>query len=256
MFPVAAFSGTPTSGDKPLTVAFSDESTGIPTSWDWNFGDGSAHGNTENPSHEYTEYGNYTVTLKVTNVCGNDTETKTGYIKVAVPIYETLTTYTEVDPNGRIAVTTTRATGTGLTRSEAAYLYKDKGVNHFNALDINFVIKATELNGTSDILATLGLANSVYNMAGFGSNEVSVIFHNDDTHRYIKLIRGTFTAQDKYICSVGTVYYCTLSRAAGNDTITLKIYSDAARTNLLDTLSVGGFGNGQISIHLRFEYLQ
>jgi PKD repeat protein len=37
--PVAAFSGTPTSGSAPLTVAFTDESTNTPTSWAWTFGD-------------------------------------------------------------------------------------------------------------------------------------------------------------------------------------------------------------------------
>lgn len=37
--PGAAFSGTPVSGTIPLTVAFSDASTGIPTGWAWFFGD-------------------------------------------------------------------------------------------------------------------------------------------------------------------------------------------------------------------------
>ena len=37
--PVAAFSGTPTSGTLPFTVSFTDLSTGSPTSWAWFFGD-------------------------------------------------------------------------------------------------------------------------------------------------------------------------------------------------------------------------
>ncbi|MBW2174172.1 MAG: PKD domain-containing protein [Deltaproteobacteria bacterium] len=35
--PVADFSGTPTSGDKPLSVDFTDLSTETPTSWSWDF---------------------------------------------------------------------------------------------------------------------------------------------------------------------------------------------------------------------------
>lgn len=37
--PVGAFSGTPTSGTAPLTVSFTDSSTGSPTGWAWFFGD-------------------------------------------------------------------------------------------------------------------------------------------------------------------------------------------------------------------------
>ena len=35
--PVASFSGNPTSGSVPLTVAFTDQSTNSPTSWSWTF---------------------------------------------------------------------------------------------------------------------------------------------------------------------------------------------------------------------------
>jgi PKD repeat protein len=83
--PVANFSGAPLSGDYPLTVNFTDLSTNSPTSWDWNFGDGSAHVYTQNPSHQYTSAGTYTVTLTATNGCGSDGETKTGYITVTSP---------------------------------------------------------------------------------------------------------------------------------------------------------------------------
>ncbi|MDE0961313.1 MAG: S8 family serine peptidase, partial [Planctomycetota bacterium] len=50
--PVADFSATPTSGTVGMTVAFSDLSSGGPSSsWSWNFGDGSAISTQQNPSH-------------------------------------------------------------------------------------------------------------------------------------------------------------------------------------------------------------
>jgi PKD repeat protein len=82
--PVADFSGSPTSGDYPLTVSFSDLSTNSPTSWSWNFGD-SGTSTAENPSHQYTSAGDYTVSLTATNAGGSDTETKTNYISVSTP---------------------------------------------------------------------------------------------------------------------------------------------------------------------------
>ena len=82
--PVAAFSGSPTSGDYPLTVFFTDSSSNSPTSWSWNFGDGGTS-SSQNPSHTYTTAGSYTVTLTAANAYGSDGETKTGYITVTTP---------------------------------------------------------------------------------------------------------------------------------------------------------------------------
>ena len=82
--PVAAFSGTPTSGTYPLTVAFTDASTNSPTSWAWTFGDGGTS-TAQNPSHTYTAAGTYSVSLTATNAYGSNTLTKTNYISVTAP---------------------------------------------------------------------------------------------------------------------------------------------------------------------------
>ena len=79
--PTAQFSGTPTSGQAPLTVQLTDSSTGSPTSWSWSFRDG-AGSTAQSPSHTYTAAGTYTVTLTATNAFGSDTEIKTDYIAV------------------------------------------------------------------------------------------------------------------------------------------------------------------------------
>jgi PKD repeat protein len=80
--PVADFTGTPTSGTEPLSVAFTDTSTNTPTSWAWTFGDGGTS-TSQNPSHTYTTAGTYTVALVATNSAGSNTKTRTGYITVA-----------------------------------------------------------------------------------------------------------------------------------------------------------------------------
>jgi beta propeller repeat protein len=79
--PVASFSAKPISGKAPLTVAFTDKSTGIPTKWKWNFGDGKTS-TVQNPKHQYLQEGKYKVTLTVTNAEGSSTATKTNYITV------------------------------------------------------------------------------------------------------------------------------------------------------------------------------
>ncbi len=77
--PIANFTGNPTSGTAPLTVAFTDASVGSPTSWAWTFGDGGT-ATAQNPSHVYNSAGSYTVSLTATNAQGSDGETKTNYI--------------------------------------------------------------------------------------------------------------------------------------------------------------------------------
>jgi hypothetical protein len=84
--PVADFSGTPLSGEAPLSVAFTDLSTNTPTSWLWDFGDASTS-TSQNPTHVYTVAGTYTVVLTATNSAGSNAKTRTAYVVVsAVPV--------------------------------------------------------------------------------------------------------------------------------------------------------------------------
>jgi PKD repeat protein len=105
--PVANFTGTPTSGNAPLTVNFTDLSTGSITGWSWNFGD--ASGSTlQNPSHVYSTPGTYTVALTVTGPGGGNTLTRTNYITVNTPpastrYYVSFTTNTTVPGVGTAA---------------------------------------------------------------------------------------------------------------------------------------------------------
>jgi len=79
--PVADFTQDVTDGKAPLSVNFTDLSTGYPASWDWSFGDGGTS-NAQNPSHSYTRPGDYLVTLTVTNAGGSDTKTNSVLISV------------------------------------------------------------------------------------------------------------------------------------------------------------------------------
>ena len=82
--PTAAFSATPTSGPAPLGVQFTDQSSGGPTAWQWDFqNDGTVDSTQQNPSFVFANPGTYSVKLTVSNVSGDDSTTKSGYITVA-----------------------------------------------------------------------------------------------------------------------------------------------------------------------------
>lgn len=73
----AAFTADPTSGNVPLTVQFTDQSTatGQITSWSWAFGDGGTS-NAPSPTYVYDVAGTYTASLTVMSADGSDTATR------------------------------------------------------------------------------------------------------------------------------------------------------------------------------------
>jgi subtilisin family serine protease len=79
----AGYNANPSSGQVPLTVQFTDASTGAPASWNWNFGDGGTSG-AQNPSHVYNSAGNFTATLTIRDSSGN-TSSKSGTITATNP---------------------------------------------------------------------------------------------------------------------------------------------------------------------------
>ncbi len=82
--PVADFEVNLTRGDYPLTIQFSDLSTGPINIWAWDFGDGSTS-NLQNPEHVYTEAGSYNVTLTVIGPGGTDSSSCASCITVTSP---------------------------------------------------------------------------------------------------------------------------------------------------------------------------
>jgi serine protease len=141
--PVAAFSGTPTSGTAPLTVAFTDASTYNPTSWAWTFGDGGTS-TLQNPSHIYATAGTYSVTLTATNAYGSNSLTKTGYITVtAAPVW-TIITYDNFE------------TGMGS--------YTDGGID---MLRYTGTTNAHQGAAAANIQDNSGIASSFYHTAGY-----------------------------------------------------------------------------------------
>ncbi|MHB8162855.1 MAG: Kelch repeat-containing protein [Methanoregula sp.] len=126
--PVAGFTASPRSGSTPLSVTFSDTSTGYPSSYSWTFGDGGT-ASIANPVHIYTAAGTYTVSQTVTNSDGTSTETKAQFITITIPepvsvgddvpssepprAHSLMTT--TVNVGGDSAMTHATLTGTGLS---------------------------------------------------------------------------------------------------------------------------------------------
>jgi PKD repeat protein len=86
---VAGFTASVATGEAPLTVLFSDTSTGSIQSRDWQFGDTQTATDATDVSHTYSEAGTYTVSLTVADVDGNtDEHIATDLIVVVAPVEE------------------------------------------------------------------------------------------------------------------------------------------------------------------------
>lgn len=84
--PVADFTANNTAGKSPLSVKFTDASSGNPTKYLWNFGDGTTSSE-KSPTHVYNQTGTYNVSLTVTNDFGTDTKTSNSLVNVGVAPY-------------------------------------------------------------------------------------------------------------------------------------------------------------------------
>jgi PKD repeat protein len=80
----ADFQANVTSGSAPITVSFTDKSTGPVTKWEWDLdGDGKIDSDKQNPVYTYTNPGSYRITLIVIGSDGQqDDKTNYDYITV------------------------------------------------------------------------------------------------------------------------------------------------------------------------------
>lgn len=90
--PVASFTA-PNSACMNTTVSFTNTSTGTPTSYLWNFGDGLTS-TLANPTHTVGMPGLYVVTLTVTNAAGSSTATS------SISVLPSVTYYADADGDG------------------------------------------------------------------------------------------------------------------------------------------------------------
>ena len=83
----ACFTGTPLTGNAPLTIAFTNTTTNHPTTWSWDFGDGSPTvSGVQNPTHIFNTSGSFNITLTTTNDFGVTSLTRNNYIRIPLPV--------------------------------------------------------------------------------------------------------------------------------------------------------------------------
>ena len=148
---------------------------------------------------------------------------------------EDFTGYTEQDEDGKVTITATKVASDGAdTREKLYYVYDDKTVGHFGDYEHLATINAV---GSTNIrlFAWWGVSNDISDV--YGWQQASADFQTVYTYNVAEdvIFLDDVNGSDTYLTSSGT-YYITVERAG--TTGTCKIYSDFARTDLLDTLTL------------------
>ncbi len=152
---IADFTATPLAGPAPLTVQFTDASTGNPTAWAWSFGDGGTS-TEQNPSHIYAFAGKALVSLTATDAAGSDTVTKADYIVVnhaghELTITANCTPYF-VNGGGTTAVAATAVDSEG--HGISSWVWSDGGRGgHFNDPTAASTTYTAPSNNSCNVLA-------------------------------------------------------------------------------------------------------
>jgi PKD repeat protein/frataxin-like iron-binding protein CyaY/DMSO/TMAO reductase YedYZ molybdopterin-dependent catalytic subunit len=157
--PTAAFSANVTSGQAPLTVLFTDSSTGTPTSFAWDFNnDGVIDSSDQDPVWTYSGAGIYTVNLTASNAIGSDSEIKSDYISVTnytAPLDAEITAdtipSTMVEGHSYNVSVTVRNTGT-MTWSDADE-FRLGGVNDFSGDAAKFAYPRVNISSGATVVS-------------------------------------------------------------------------------------------------------
>ena len=194
--PAASFTMNPLVGDVPLTVQFTDTSVDNPTSWVWNFGDGTPTSPDQNPSHTYTSAGQYQVTLTASNSYGGSAFTNSSYIyannpdSAPGPVY-----YAECEAEQKVISTS----------------WQDACTLTFNADAGDYVIAASfdlgnDLTSNYPTLAQLTVNGADKNSVSFPPQQ-STERKNEGWARCETFTSGSQTIKVRYRGSYGYSYY-------------------------------------------------
>ncbi|KKL80643.1 hypothetical protein LCGC14_2002710 [marine sediment metagenome] len=159
---------------------------------------------------------------------------------------ENFNTFSETDPNSLITRTSSRVSWEDLTRNEDAFVFLDKGVAFFAGSFVHrLTFSITAGDASSSLFSALWLvANAAdsYDTVRAGDALALLFFFSGATPniRLVESDGGSQAESAQFNITLGVTYHLTITRdedTGANGTLTCAIYSDAARTNLLDTLT-------------------
>lgn len=161
--PQSAFTNNTVCAKQP--VNFTDNTTGLPTTWSWDFGDGSPIDNNQHPTHTYTLGGTYNITLITGNLAGcMDTLVQSiDVFTVPVPNFTAdtvclfgITHFTDLSTDGALITNWYWDFGDGNNSfaSNPTYIYQSPGT-------FNVTLTVTNANGCDSTIVLPVVVNDI-----------------------------------------------------------------------------------------------
>jgi hypothetical protein len=150
-----------------------------------------------------------------------------------------LTTWVEVDEDGDFAVAADEITVSTLTEDCVSYVYLDKGPGYFSG-DFEHLFYFEEYYEDDGAVGIWMVATTVGTVFQADS-EHGCLYLQIDSYSHVMMLKEPYAGSDTSSYSTSTRYWMTVKRdeAVGTyGTLYVYKYSDAARTTLLDTLTV------------------
>jgi len=155
--------------------------------------------------------------------------------------YENFNTYIEDDPLNHISKTVTQITVTNMTDGEEARVYKDYGTGFFGAPSVH-MIDFQHLGGRASvgIYALSNYIGDIDELLTYPNIMIYSFYSNvgEDYELVLWSRKSDLTAYSDYMynLSTSTIYYLTITRTETD--VTVDVYSDSNRTNLINSLQV------------------
>ena len=153
---------------------------------------------------------------------------------------EDFTTYTEVDSLGRLTVTSSKIEYSGVTSADTFSVYKSYSANHFTNFQHIFTVHSGSYSDSLTGLMIWAVSDDYHTEDAMNDNNngirCTIYKYQGQNNLYFKDETNELYDESLGIFADNTTYYCTVSRSGTTGTLT--VYSDAGRTNVLDTLSI------------------
>jgi PKD repeat protein len=221
----ASFTYSPASPVAGQAVQFTDTSTGSPTSWQWDFGDGTSS-TVQNPSHVYTAAASYLVTLTIRTGSNLNSTNKTITIGPANTNILTAASPSFADVSAAIAMANpgdTVIVPAG-TATWSSGLSVTKAIRIIGAGIGNTIINGSGVSYNP----TIKNPSDLFRLSGFtfnSSGSFLTLSNSTATPIYVRIDHNQVTSSgDKVMQVSGTVYGCVDSNTFTGQNYISSVY--------------------------------